>query len=131
MAFAPAPVPEELTTDTTAPPTVQTLTSALGAVSVADISPSGPATPAAAEIDKSSQDQVVTPWDVQGSVSADGKQQAIDYEKLVVQFGTRRVDAALLERFEKLTGQKPHVLLRRGMFFSHRHVLPSIAVVSY
>lgn len=65
-------------------------------------------------------DQVVTPWDVQGSVTADGKQSAIDYDKLIDQFGTRRIDDALLQRFEKLTGRKPHVLLRRGMFFSHR-----------
>jgi tryptophanyl-tRNA synthetase len=65
-------------------------------------------------------EQLVTPWDVQGSISADGKQLAIDYDKLIVQFGTRRVDAELLERFEKLTGHKPHPLLRRGMFFSHR-----------
>ncbi|KAI0792818.1 tryptophanyl-tRNA synthetase [Abortiporus biennis] len=64
--------------------------------------------------------QVVTPWDVQGSVSADGKQNAIDYDKLIEQFGTRRVDEALLQRFEKLTGHKPHIFLRRGMFFSHR-----------
>jgi tryptophanyl-tRNA synthetase len=59
---------------------------------------------------------------VQGSVSTDGKQSAIDYDKLITQFGTRKVDAALLERFEKLTGKKPHVFLRRGMFFSHRWV---------
>ncbi|KZT50925.1 tryptophanyl-tRNA synthetase [Calocera cornea HHB12733] len=65
-------------------------------------------------------EQVVTPWDVQGSVTADGKQQAINYDKLIDQFGTRRVDSAILERFEKLTGHKPHLLLRRGMFFSHR-----------
>lgn len=64
--------------------------------------------------------QVVTPWDVQGQVSEDGKQLAIDYDKLIDQFGTKRVDAALLERFERLTGHKPHVFLRRGMFFSHR-----------
>lgn len=70
-------------------------------------------------------EQVVTPWDVQGSVSTDGKQLAIDYDKLVDQFGTRRVDAALLERFERLTGQRPHIMLRRGMFFSHRYV-PSV-----
>ncbi|KZP23569.1 tryptophanyl-tRNA synthetase [Athelia psychrophila] len=69
---------------------------------------------------KASHEQVVTPWDVQGSVSTDGKQLAIDYDKLVEQFGTRRIDAAMLERFERLTGHKPHILLRRGMFFSHR-----------
>ena len=65
-------------------------------------------------------DQVVTPWDVQGSVSADGKQSAIDYDKLITQFGTQRIDNALLEKFERVTGRKPHPLLRRGSFFSHR-----------
>ncbi|KAF5386825.1 hypothetical protein D9615_001625 [Tricholomella constricta] len=73
-----------------------------------------------ANIKTASHDQVVTPWDVQGSVTADGKQQAIDYDKLIHQFGTRRVDDALLARFERLTGKRPHVLLRRGTFFSHR-----------
>ncbi|KAH9057536.1 tryptophanyl-tRNA synthetase [Lactarius vividus] len=68
----------------------------------------------------SSHEQIVTPWDVQGSVSSDGQQLAIDYDKLIDQFGTRRIDAALLERFERLTGHRPHILLRRGMFFSHR-----------
>jgi tryptophanyl-tRNA synthetase len=67
-----------------------------------------------------SKEQVVTPWDVQGSVSTDGKQLAIDYDKLITQFGTRRLDEAILARFEQLTGHKPHPLLRRGMFFSHR-----------
>lgn len=65
-------------------------------------------------------EQVVTPWDVQGGVSADGKQEVIDYDKLIDQFGTRRIDSALLERFKRLTGRTPHVFLRRGMFFSHR-----------
>ncbi len=69
---------------------------------------------------EASQEQVVTPWDVQGSVSADGQQQAIDYDKLIVQFGTKRIDKELLDRFERLTGHKPHVFMRRGMFFSHR-----------
>jgi tryptophanyl-tRNA synthetase len=73
----------------------------------------------------SAHEQVVTPWDVQGSVSSDGQQLAIDYDKLIDQFGTRRVDAALLERFERLTGHRPHVFLRRGMFFSHRCVTAS------
>ena len=69
-------------------------------------------------------EQVVTPWDVQGSVSSNGKQNAIDYDKLIVQFGTRRIDADILERFERLTGHRPHIFLRRGMFFSHRLVSP-------
>ncbi|KAH8117629.1 tryptophanyl-tRNA synthetase [Phellopilus nigrolimitatus] len=65
-------------------------------------------------------EQVVSPWDVQGAVSADGQQSAIDYDMIVRNFGTKRVDDALLERFERLTGRRPHPLLRRRTFFSHR-----------
>jgi len=45
---------------------------------------------------------------------------AIDYNKLIEEFGTKRIDAELLERFERLTGKKPHRFLRRGIVFSHR-----------
>ncbi|KAH8553483.1 hypothetical protein BGW37DRAFT_465600 [Umbelopsis sp. PMI_123] len=68
-----------------------------------------------------SAEQNVTPWDVEGAV-VDGVAQAIDYNKLIDQFGTRAIDDELLKRFEKLTGRKPHVFLRRGIFFSHRLV---------
>ncbi|KIK54573.1 hypothetical protein GYMLUDRAFT_48722 [Collybiopsis luxurians FD-317 M1] len=109
--------------DPTAPPSVHNLAQSLAGTSLADPAPSSSSNapeikPAPENV--SSHEQVVTPWDVQGSVSNDGKQQAIDYEKLIAQFGTRRIDDALLQRFEKLTGRRPHVLLRRGMFFSHR-----------
>ncbi|EIE92453.1 hypothetical protein G6F46_010448 [Rhizopus delemar] len=70
---------------------------------------------------KTSVSQNVTPWEVEGAV-VDGVQQAIDYNKLLEQFGTRAIDDALLERFEKLTGRKPHIFLRRGTFFSHREL---------
>jgi len=53
---------------------------------------------------------VVTPWEVRGRV---------DYEKLIKQFGTRRIDPELLRRLEEHTG-KLHMFLRRGIFFSHR-----------
>jgi tryptophanyl-tRNA synthetase len=72
-------------------------------------------------------------------VGADGKVQAIDYtvwpppspfsplanltpflQKLVADFGTRLIDEALLERFERVVGVKPHHYLRRGIVFSHR-----------
>jgi tryptophanyl-tRNA synthetase len=56
-------------------------------------------------------DPVVTPWDVSGR---------IDYDKLVKQFGSRPIGDDLLARFEALTGKRPHVFLRRGIFFSHR-----------
>ncbi len=44
----------------------------------------------------------------------------IDYTKLIEQFGTKRIDDALLARFEQVTGHKLHRFLRRGIVFSHR-----------
>ncbi|KAK9473161.1 uncharacterized protein V1510DRAFT_402541 [Dipodascopsis tothii] len=64
-------------------------------------------------------EQVVTPWDVEGAV-VDGKAQEIDYDKLIESFGTRKITDELLERFERVTGRKPHRFLRRGVFFSER-----------
>ncbi len=49
----------------------------------------------------------VTPWEVKGEV---------DYDKLVNQFGTQRIDEKLLKRLKKPLP----ALLRRGYFFSHR-----------
>jgi len=69
--------------------------------------------------------QKVTPWDVAGAVE-DGVDQGINYDKLVKEFGSQFISPELLERFEKVTGHRPHLLLRRGMFFSHRdlgHIL--------
>lgn len=52
----------------------------------------------------------VTPWDVEGEV---------DYEKLVKEFGTQRIDDKLLQRIQKHT-KELHFMLRRGVFFCHR-----------
>jgi tryptophanyl-tRNA synthetase len=65
----------------------------------------------AAEAACTPAEPVVTPWDVSG---------LIDYDKLIKQFGSRPIGDDLLARFEKITGKKPHVFLRRGIFFSHR-----------
>ncbi|CAJ0946615.1 unnamed protein product, partial [Mesorhabditis belari] len=67
-----------------------------------------------AEKDVSKED-IVTPWDV-SSTSAKG----VDYMKLIEKFGCRTMTNDLVERLEKLTGAKPHVFLRRGMYFAHR-----------
>lgn len=64
-------------------------------------------------------DQVVTPWEVDGAI-VDGKAVAIDYDRLITQFGTKRITPELLQRFEAVTGHRPHRFLRRGMFFSER-----------
>lgn len=66
------------------------------------------------------KEQIITPFDVSGGVDETGKAIAIDYDKLIQTFGSKRIDQPLLERFEKLTGHKAHRLLRRGMVFSHR-----------
>eukprot|EP00731_Ephydatia_muelleri_P037469 Em0478g5a len=66
--------------------------------------------------DSVSEEQVVTPW-----VAKAGKGDvAIDYDKLIRQFGSQRIGDDLLQRIEKVTLQKPHHFLRRGIFFSHR-----------
>ncbi|KAJ2743048.1 tryptophan--tRNA ligase [Coemansia sp. BCRC 34301] len=63
--------------------------------------------------------QNITPWVVEGA-EVNGVKQAIDYNKLMENFGTVKIDEAMLERFEKVTGHAPHLFLRRGIFFSHR-----------
>ncbi|KAK9367965.1 hypothetical protein V1509DRAFT_624934 [Lipomyces kononenkoae] len=63
--------------------------------------------------------QLVTPWEVGGAV-VDGKAQEIDYDRLIEAFGTKKITPELLERFERVTGYRPHRLLRRGVFFSER-----------
>lgn len=62
-------------------------------------------------------EQIVNPWEI---VAAD--EYGIDYDKLIEKFGTRKIDQATLDRFEALTGHKPHRYLRRGLFFSQRCV---------
>ncbi|GJD07793.1 Tryptophan--tRNA ligase, cytoplasmic [Galdieria sulphuraria] len=56
-------------------------------------------------------DSVVTPWNVSG---------IIDYDKLIEQFGSQKIDSELLNKMESLTGRPLHPFLRRGIFFSHR-----------
>jgi tryptophanyl-tRNA synthetase len=61
------------------------------------------------------QEDIVTPWSVTSS-SATG----IDYDKLIVRFGSSRVDETLIARMEKIINQPVHHFIRRGIFFSHR-----------
>lgn len=62
----------------------------------------------------------ISPSSVLPSFHSWREQVAVDYDHLINDFGTKHIDAALLDRFEKLTGRKPHMLLRRATFFSHR-----------
>ncbi|KAF5914299.1 hypothetical protein HPG69_000096 [Diceros bicornis minor] len=65
--------------------------------------------------DTEAEEDFVDPWTVQTS-SAKG----IDYDKLIVRFGSSKIDKELINRIERAIGQKPHHFLRRGIFFSHR-----------
>ena len=67
--------------------------------------------------EKTGDGDEVTPWDVNATSN-----KGIDYDKLIVKFGSSKIDAALLARFEAVTGHKPHHMLRRGIFFSHREL---------
>lgn len=89
---------------------------AMGEDYKADCPPGNPAPtsnhgPDAAE----AEEDFVDPWTVQTS-SAKG----IDYDKLIVRFGSSKIDKELINRIERATGQRPHRFLRRGIFFSHR-----------
>ncbi|OJJ78561.1 uncharacterized protein ASPGLDRAFT_138689 [Aspergillus glaucus CBS 516.65] len=63
--------------------------------------------------------QDINPWSVSGAI-VDGKLKEIDYSRLVETFGTHLISPELLERFERVTGHRPHPFLRRGLVFSHR-----------
>jgi hypothetical protein len=69
--------------------------------------PEGAAAPAPAEGPK------VTPANVEG---------VVDYDRLIEEFGVERIDAKLMERFERVTGKPLHPWIRRGIFFSHRNL---------
>lgn len=64
------------------------------------------------------KEQIVDPWK---AVAAEGKD-TIDYDKLIEQFGSKRIEGSLLDRIEQVTGKKAHHFLKRGIFFSHREV---------
>jgi tryptophanyl-tRNA synthetase len=51
----------------------------------------------------------VTPWEVKGE---------IDYDKIVKEFGVKRIDEPLMHKLSKLSPL--HLFLRRKLFFAHR-----------
>jgi tryptophanyl-tRNA synthetase len=52
----------------------------------------------------------VTPWSVKGN---------INYEKLINEFGLKKINPTLQKKLEQLTGES-HSYLRRNIFFAHR-----------
>lgn len=45
---------------------------------------------------------------------------SVKAEDLCANFGISKIDIELLERFERITGHKPHPFMRRGLYFAHR-----------
>ena len=66
--------------------------------------------------------QVITPWEVEA-------EEGVDYDKLIVSFGCSRITEDVVARVERLTGVRAHRFLRRGLFFSHRDLLPLLDAV--
>ena len=66
--------------------------------------------------------QVITPWEVDA-------EEGVDYDKLIVFFGCSRITEDIVARVERLTGQRAHRFLRRGLFFSHRDLVPLLDAV--
>ncbi|KAH8582744.1 tryptophanyl-tRNA synthetase [Cryptosporidium sp. chipmunk genotype I] len=60
-------------------------------------------------------DELVNPWEVKAD-NAYG----IDYNKLIDKFGCKLITKDMIERMERLTGQKAHHFFRRNIFLSHR-----------
>ena len=72
-----------------------------------------------AEVKITESEQKITPWEVEGAV-VDGKAVGIDYDRLITQFGTKKITEETLNRFRDVTGHEPHHFMRKGMFFSER-----------
>jgi tryptophanyl-tRNA synthetase len=101
-----------------APPSAEQITDLLAQISLgvsgADASATmAGAEDAAASAEGGKKEQVVDPW----TVESEG---AIDYDKLIVQFGSQPLKEDLVSRMERITGKKAHRFLRRNIFFSHR-----------
>lgn len=82
--------------------------------------PDEPGQPPKLSQDALAKEQVINPFEVSGGVDQTGKALAIDFDKIVRDFGATPITPALLERFERVTGKRPHRLMRRGMVSSHR-----------
>jgi tryptophanyl-tRNA synthetase len=68
------------------------------------------------KVEKKKEGLVINPNKFENNTGGD-----IDYQKIVNMFGCKQVDKALLERFQKLTGQEPHHFLKRDIFFAYRY----------
>ncbi|KAK3707860.1 tryptophan--tRNA ligase [Vermiconidia calcicola] len=64
--------------------------------------------------------QQIDPYNVAGEIDDSGNTKAIDYDRLIEEFGTQPLTEHHLRRFEEVTGKPAFRLMRRKLFFSHR-----------
>lgn len=77
--------------------------------------------PPAADGPAADEDEdIVDPFNVEAK-----GENGIDYDKLVVRFGSQRITEDLISRLERVTNMAAHPWIKRGVFFSHRdlHVI--------
>ncbi|KAK3067339.1 tryptophan--tRNA ligase, partial [Teratosphaeriaceae sp. CCFEE 6253] len=70
--------------------------------------------------DKKASSQQIDPYNVAGEVDEQGNVKAIDYDRLIQEFGVQPLTEEHLRRFEAVTHKPAHRLMRRKLFFSHR-----------
>ncbi|KJY01755.1 tryptophanyl-trna synthetase like protein [Zymoseptoria brevis] len=70
--------------------------------------------------EKKPEVQQIDPYNVSGGVDEQGNVKAIDYDRLITEFGVQPLTEEHLKRFEQVTGKPAHRLMRRKLFFSHR-----------
>lgn len=70
--------------------------------------------------EKKGTQQQIDPYNVAGEVDEAGNIKAINYDRLIEEFGVQHLTEEHLRRFEAVTGKKAHRLMRRKLFFSHR-----------
>lgn len=59
-------------------------------------------------------------FDINPNKFVNATNQEINYAKLIEKFGCSPLTDEMVARFEKIIGQKAHILIRRGIFFAHR-----------
>ena len=60
-------------------------------------------------------EQIVTPWNVSTT-----SEKGIDYDKLIRDYGCNKITDETIARIEKITGERAHRFIRRGIFFCQR-----------
>ena len=57
----------------------------------------------------------MTPWNVTST-----SEKGIDYDKLIDKYGCFKISDEMVARIEKLSGERAHRFIRRGIFFCQR-----------